>query len=232
MPLQVETDMPVSTHALPLSNKQAFNLPTTFMHRIQIPHSFPGFRDQFPTYCTFLQITLSMFTKTDIEKYFLAEKQESLILIVVGSIALLLAIAFFFFLKTGLYKGAALPLLVIGLIQLAIGIKVYSNSDKNRIKNVYAYDMNPDQLKNEELPRIKQVKQLFVIFNWLDMISILVGMGLMFYYKNNPAQVFWYGLGISLTIQAALMLGADSFAEKRARAYAKGMEEFLQKQRV
>lgn len=173
-----------------------------------------------------------MFTKTDIEKYFLAEKQESLILIVVGSIALLLAIAFFFFLKTGLHKGAAVPLLIIGLIQLTIGIKVHTNSDKNRIKNVYAYDMNPAQLKNEELPRMKQVKQLFVIFNWLDMISILVGMFLMFYFKNNAAQIFWYGLGISLTIQAALMLGADSFAEKRARAYAKGMEEFLQKQRV
>ena len=173
-----------------------------------------------------------MFTKADIEKYFLAEKQESLVLIVIGTIAILLAIAFFFFLKTGVYKGAAVPLLLIGLIQLAIGIRVYTNSDKNRIQNVYAYDMNPDQLKNQELPRMKQVKQLFVLFNWLDMISILVGMGLMFYFKNNPAQVFWYGLGISLTIQAALMLGADNFAEKRARAYSKGMEGFLQKQRV
>ncbi len=173
-----------------------------------------------------------MFTKADIEKYFLAEKQESLVLIVVGTIAILLAIAFFFFLKTGLYKGAAVPLLIIGLIQLAIGIRVHTNSDKNRIQNVYAYDMNPDQLKNQELPRMKQVKQLFVLFNWLDMISILVGMGLIFYFKNNPAQTFWYGVGISLTIQAILMLGADHFAEQRARAYAKGMEAFLQKQRV
>ena len=41
-----------------------------------------------------------MFTKADIEKYFIAEKQESLVFIVVGVIALLLAIAFFFFLNS------------------------------------------------------------------------------------------------------------------------------------
>ena len=40
-----------------------------------------------------------MLTKTDIEKYFFAEKQENLFFLMIGVIAILLAIAFNFFLK-------------------------------------------------------------------------------------------------------------------------------------
>ena len=173
-----------------------------------------------------------MFTKADIEKYFIAEKQESLVFIVVGVIALLLAIAFFFFLKTGLYRGAAVPLLLIGLIQLAVGFTVYNRSDKDRIRNVYAYDMNPGQLKNEELPRMKTVNRNFVIYAWIEIVLIAAGLGLLFYFKNNPAKIFWYGLGIALTLQAAFMLIADNFAEKRAKTYTKGIESFLQKKKM
>src|SRR5437762_4412597 len=98
-----------------------------------------------------------MFSKQDIEKYFLAEKQLGLLFIVVGAVAIVLAIIFFFLLKTSFYKGAAIPLLVIGLIQLIAGTTVYKRSDNDRIRNVYAYDMNPGQLKNEELPRMQAV---------------------------------------------------------------------------
>src|SRR5450432_4695096 len=98
-----------------------------------------------------------MFTKQDIEKYFLAEKQMSILFIIIGSVAVVLAIIFFFLLKTSFYKGAAVPLLLIGLIQLIAGATVFKKSDNDRIRNVYAYDMNPGQLKNEELPRMKTV---------------------------------------------------------------------------
>ena len=67
-----------------------------------------------------------MLTKAEIEKYFTAEKSESLLFLVIGIIAILLAIAFFFFLKTSFYKGAAVPLLVIGIIQAIVGFTVYS----------------------------------------------------------------------------------------------------------
>jgi len=53
-----------------------------------------------------------MFSKQDIEKYFLAEKQLGLLFIIIGAIAIVLAIVFFFLLKTSFYKGAAIPLLL------------------------------------------------------------------------------------------------------------------------
>ena len=172
-----------------------------------------------------------MFTKADIEKYFMAEKQAGLFFLIIGITAFLLAVAFFFFGKTAFYKGAAIPLLVIGIIQCLVGFTVYKRSDTNRIDNVYAYDMNPAKLKNEELPRMKKVNSNFVIITWVEIVLILAGLALLFLFKNNPDKIFWAGLGFTLTIQAAIMLGADNFAEKRAKAYAGGIESFVNKKR-
>ena len=62
-----------------------------------------------------------MFTKADIEKYFVAEKHESLLFLIVGLAAVLLALIFYFGVKTQIGRGAAIPLLIFGLIQAAVG---------------------------------------------------------------------------------------------------------------
>ena len=170
-----------------------------------------------------------MFTKTNIEKYFFAEKQESFLFVIIGMIAILLAVTFFFFLKNNFYKGAAIPLLLVGLIQAVVGYTVYARSDSQRIDNVYAFDMNPGKLKNEELPRMKTVNRNFVIYRWVEIALIFAGLALLFYYKGNTEKTFWFGLGITLAIQSALMLGADFFAEKRAKIYTEQLESFVQK---
>ena len=51
-----------------------------------------------------------MLSKADIEKYFIAEKQESLVFLVIGMAAILLALIFYFTVKTQVYRGAAIPL--------------------------------------------------------------------------------------------------------------------------
>jgi len=170
-----------------------------------------------------------MLTKTDIEKYFFAEKQESLLFMIIGVVAILLAITFYFSLKNNFYKGAAIPLLAIGLIQTVVGYTVYARSDKQRIDNVYAFDMNPGKLKNEELPRMKTVYKNFVIYRWIEIALLIVGVALIFYYKDNCAISFLFGIGITLAIQSAFMLGADYFAEKRAKVYTEQLENFAQK---
>ena len=112
------------------------------------------------------------FTKTNIEKYFIAEKQESLLFLLIGIAGLITAIVFFFFLRTNFYKGAAIPLLVIGLLLGIVGYTVYKRSDEDRKRNVYAYDMNPSQLKDKELPRMKKVIQNFTIYKWIEIATI------------------------------------------------------------
>ena len=62
-----------------------------------------------------------MFTKSDIEAYFTGEKQESLLFLFIGIAGISTAIIFFFLLKTSFYLGAAIPLLVIGLLLGIVG---------------------------------------------------------------------------------------------------------------
>ncbi len=170
-----------------------------------------------------------MFTKADIEKYFLAEKHTGLLFLIIATVAILLALLFYFFLKNNFYKGAAIPLLVIGLIQAIAGYSVYTRSDKQRIDNVYAYDMNPLKLKNEELPRMKTVNKNFSIYQWIEIALMITGITLIFYFKSDEAKTFWLGFGIALAIQSILMFSADYLAEKRAKIYMEQLENFIKK---
>jgi drug/metabolite transporter (DMT)-like permease len=170
-----------------------------------------------------------MFSKSDIEKYFVAEKSESLLFLVLGLLAISLSIIFYSYLKSLFFKGAAIPLLVIGIIQAIVGYTVYSRSDQQRVSLVYAYDMDPGKIKNEELPRMQKVNERFVIYRWVEISFIAIGLVMIFLYRNNPGQQFLFGIGLTLALQAAIMLSADYFAERRAAKYTLQIRSFVSK---
>lgn len=170
-----------------------------------------------------------MFTKADIEKYFNAEKNESLLFIILGITTIVIALVFFFYLKTNWHKGFAIPFVVVGLMHLIVGYTVYNRSDEDRKRNVYAYDMNPAELKDKEIPRMEKVKNNFIIYRYTEIVLLLLGLGLFFYYRNNMVKSFWVGFGIALAIEAAVSLGADFFAEQRAGQYTAGIRSFIDK---
>jgi len=168
-----------------------------------------------------------MLTKTDIEKYFNAEKNESLLFIIMGIAAIVLALVFFIYLKSNWHKGAAVPFLVVGLMHLVVGTIVFKRSDKDRIRMTYAYDMNPTDLRTKEIPRMELVNKSFTIYRYTEIVLLLAGLALYFFYKSNPDKSFWVGLGLALAIEAAVSLGADYFAEKRASVYTIQLKEFV-----
>ena len=170
-----------------------------------------------------------MFTKTDIENYFEAEKMLTTIFMVLGAIAIVLALIFFFVVKSSFYKGAAIPFFMLGIIQLAASFTVYNKADIQRKQLVYAYDMNPPLLKQKELPRMRKVNNSFNILFIGEIACIILGLGLFFYYKNNTSKTFWVGLGLALAIQAAILLIGDLTAKNRASAYLQGLENFTRK---
>ena len=176
-----------------------------------------------------------MFTKADIEKYFTAEKQESLLFVLIGVAGIITAVVFFFFLKTNFYKGAAIPLLLVGLLLGVAGYTVYKRSDGDRKQNVYDYDMNASELKEKELPRMKTVMKNFVIYRYMEIALALTGIGLfIFFFKTDGCFAgshtpFWKGFGLTLAVMALLALAADFFAEKRGKIYTKGIESFTTK---
>ncbi|MBC7935994.1 MAG: hypothetical protein H7Y86_11645 [Rhizobacter sp.] len=171
----------------------------------------------------------SMFTKADIEKYFQAEKTLTAIFMILGAIAIVVAIVFFFVMKTSFYKGAAIPFLLIGILQLAVSYTVFQKTDNDRKTLVYAYDMNPSLLKEKELPRMEQVATTFNILLVAEIAFILIGSGLFFFFKNDSNNTFWVGLGLALALQGAITFVADLTAKKRATTYTEGLKNFTQK---
>jgi len=168
-----------------------------------------------------------MFTKADIEKYFTGEKQESLLFLAIGIAGVILAIVFWFAVKSPAYKGAAVPLLIIGVLLGVVGYTVYMRSDSDRIRNVYAYDLNPTELKEKEIPRMQVVMKNFVIYRYTEIGLTVIGLLLFFYFRKNSTHEFGSGFGIALFCMAVLALGADYFAEKRGHVYMKGLESFV-----
>jgi drug/metabolite transporter (DMT)-like permease len=170
-----------------------------------------------------------MLTKLNIEKYFTAEKQESLVFLGIGLAAIIIGILAFTVWKTPAWKGAAVPLITIALLQITVGYTVYNRSDSDRIRVVYQLDMNPNELRTKELPRMLTVMKNFVWYRWIEIALALIGIVLIVLYKNNSNASFWYGLGVALTIQAVLMLGADYFAEQRGKMYTQQLQSFVNK---
>jgi hypothetical protein len=169
-----------------------------------------------------------MLTKTDIEKYFIAEKQESLLFLGIGIAALIIALFGIFVWKTQFWKGASIPLILIAVLQIIVGFTVYNRSDADRIRVIYALTMNPDDLKEKELPRMETVNKNFVIYRYVEIALLLIGITVAVLYKSNIDKQFVYGIAVALAIQAGLMLGADYFAEKRALVYTAQLKATMQ----
>ena len=174
-----------------------------------------------------------MFQQRDfsfIYRYFTAEKQESLLFLIVGIVAVMLALVCWLFIKSNpnFFKGAAIPLLAIGLIQMVVGYSVYSRTDKQKAD--ISYNMGiaaANYVKQTELPRMKNVMTNFVIYRWVEIAFIITGIILIFLFRLHADKAFWYGFGVALAIQAVIMLGADYFAEKRGKAYTNELKKII-----
>ena len=165
-----------------------------------------------------------------IYKYFTGEKQESLLFLIIGIVAVLLALLFWFFIKSNpsFFKGAAIPILAIGLIQMVVGYSVYSRTDKQRTEIAYNTGMEPvSYVKHTEFPRMKKVMKNFIIYRWVEIAFIITGLVLIFLFRLNADKTFWYGFGVALAIQAVIMLGADYFAEQRGKVYTEELQKII-----
>lgn len=169
-----------------------------------------------------------MFNKSDIEKYFIAEKQESLVFLFVGIGAVIAATLFFLVYKTSLLKGMAIPLAVFGLLFAIVGYTIYKRSDEDRKRNIYAYDMNPSDLKEKEIPRMQKVVRDFVVYRWAEVAVLVAGCVLFFLYRNNESRQLLVGVGIGCIIMGVFGLLTDAFAEKRGHVYLNGLKSFVQ----
>lgn len=160
-----------------------------------------------------------------IETYFTEEKIESLFFIILGIISVSLSFVFLLIIKYSFYKGFAYPLLIIGFIQLMVGGIIYVRSPKdiNRVNSIVIE--TPEKITTEELPRMKNVMKSFELYKWVELILIISGLLLFIVFFTSNLR-FWKGFGLSLCIQAAIMLALDLIAANRATVYIEELLKF------
>jgi hypothetical protein len=151
-----------------------------------------------------------------ISKYFNAEKSESLLFVAVGIVALLLSAFFLMKMKQPFYTGMAYPLIVIALIQLVVGSSVYFRSPKDIARVNQMMQTESAKIQTEEIPRMETVMKNFVLYRWIEIALIVIGIVLFLYFQP---MTFWKGVGLGLAIQSSFMLFLDYFAESRGKVY-------------
>lgn len=169
-----------------------------------------------------------MFSKTDIEQYFIIEKRTGLFFLVAGLIGLSLSCYFFLVDPGEFQRGVAIPFLAGGFIQVILGYGLYVHSDRQRIDNVYAYDMNPSRLQDHELARLEQKTRSFLLRRWVEYIVLAIGIALALVFCNSTQNMIYTGIGLGLLIQALMMRTVDFISERRMQRYRKGIRNFLQ----
>lgn len=160
-----------------------------------------------------------------IKNYFNAEKDESLLFIGFGILAITLSVYFFFFIKESFWKGLAIPLVFFSLVQIVIGATIFTRSPKDNLKveNILKYE--PHKIQTEEIPRMEKVMKNFVYYRYFEIAMMALGLVLMFSLSNYG---FWKGFGLGLFIQCAVLLSLDFFAEKRGHSYSQYLQTINQ----
>jgi len=146
--------------------------------------------------------------------YFVAEKQESVIFVVVG----LLAIGFSLWLWMNGHrlKYMAYPLVVIALMQIVVGGTVYLRTDSQVSTLSAQLQVNPAALKAEETARMETVMKNFSIYKSIEMLLLIMGVGMIAFFQRHDVAA---GIGVGLILQAAFTLTLDIFAETRGADY-------------
>ncbi len=148
--------------------------------------------------------------------YFQAEKRAAMFFLAIGILACWSGSVLFMRAAAPFYIGIALPLLAFGIFQIIVGTTVLRRTDLqvDDLERLLADE--PVGFRQQEQPRMDKVIRNFSLLRWARIAMIVVGI-LLFIGQQDP--VISKGLGLGLTIQGAIMLIADYFAEKRAKIY-------------
>jgi hypothetical protein len=159
-----------------------------------------------------------------VRAYFNAEKNESVLFIIAGVAAMLAGFYFLLILKGPFFNGMAIPLLIVGVIQLTVGGIIYfrSPSDFERVAQYISSDRA--KIESEEIPRMKAVMKSFIVYRYVEIALLILSICLILASAKNE---FMKGAGIGLFIQAALMLVFDFFAERRGEEYYRFLEQLM-----
>ena len=153
--------------------------------------------------------------------YFTAEKQESLLFVAVGLLAI--GVAIWLWMNGHRLKSMAFPLVAIALIQIVVGGSVYLRTDDQLAQLSGKIVTAPEAAKKAELTRMDVVMKNFTLYKAIEMALLVVGIGLIALLQRSDMAA---GVGAGLVLQSAFMLALDLFAEARGQDYLTALTAF------
>jgi hypothetical protein len=170
-----------------------------------------------------------MFTKTTIEKYFFAEKNLQLLVLLLGIASLVLAAIFFFYGKTQKANGAAIVLLVVGFFLSVMGFVAYQQNDALCLQQIHAFDMDPISLKNVEQPRLQRYLQLIITLHGIGFVMSLVGLGTYMFTRFKKVCTSLQGAAIVNLIMGCIVAGMTYLSYDNTHHYLLDLNVFFTK---
>lgn len=163
--------------------------------------------------------------KQSLQAFFKQEKREGLVFLGLGFLALMIATINWMSLVDAFSQGMAVPLAMMGGIELMLGIITYVRSDQQRDWLLSLLEKDASAFGRQE--RLRMLRQLknFDIYRWAGFTLCLVGLVLMLASMLVGGEAFWTGLGTGLFVQSTLMLVMDLIAERRSRIYLAAIDD-------
>jgi hypothetical protein len=146
--------------------------------------------------------------------YFAGEKQGAIILLIAGVIALTTAIVLV--VNRSPYVGMAIPLVLLGLAEVAIGGLLWARTDAQVATLLAELAMAPSAMARAELARMEPIMRTFGVIKITEMLVLTAGILATYAF---PRSDFAFSVGAGCVAQASLLLVFDLFAERRAAHY-------------
>ena len=151
-----------------------------------------------------------------IAAYFSAERDESMLFMAVGALALAASAYFLLVLRKPFFNGMAITLSVVAALQIIVGITIYQRSPLDTARVQQMVQSAPQQIRSEEVPRMKKVILNFKIYLGVE-LSLLV-LSIVVLLLSSPGTIV-RGAAMGLAIQAVFTAVLDLAAMRRGDAY-------------
>lgn len=153
-------------------------------------------------------------------KYFRAEKDAGLYLLVIGGFFLLLGVGIW--VSRSRIRATAIPLATIAIVELIVGATMYLRTDKqiDTITGLYYSDRAAYQQR--ETARMESVMSGLRIYKIIEAATIVAGLAMLAAYRKRSAVA---AAGVGLVVQASLLLVFDLIASQRAQTYLEALRQ-------
>jgi len=150
----------------------------------------------------------------ELTTYFAAEKHGGVLLIALAVASL--AFAGYLFATKSLFSAMAWPVLVLGGIELVIGLTIATRTAAQVAELETALQTKRNVAITTEVERMARVNGTFEAIKKVEVALIVVGL---VFALVRPAPATLGAVGLGIVLQCAVLLAFDTFAHHRALRY-------------